>query len=436
MAEVRPFKGVYFDTSKVDIGKVVTQPWDVITPEIQQGYYDSDPHNIVRIIRAKDMPGDNEAENKFTRAGRFFHDWMAEGVFVRDGVDSLYLYRQEFQLGKSQFTRRGLITEVKLEDYESKVVLPHEHTFPSHNADRLHLMRETKANFGQIFVLYPDAEMTIPTFLAQYESSPAVMSVKVNGITHTVFRISDSEGIRFLVEELKEKQLFIADGHHRYQTALNYRDEMFPKLSEEGRREVSHRMMTLVSMDDPSVTILPTHRVVQQVPGFDEQQMLKQLNELFDVQRFDSETPDLQAMLRRLGEFSSATTAFVVCFPGGRFLLARLKGDKTAMGLLAEQVHPAVRELDITILHSLILEGMLSLSAERQRSGEHILYYRDPAEAVKMVQERKAQAAFLLNPTRVHQVRDVALAGQVMPQKSTDFYPKMLTGLVIRKLDI
>ncbi len=436
MAELRPFKGIYYDRSMVELGKVVTQPWDRITPGIQERYYSAEPRNIVRIIRGKEMPGDNEKHNKFTRAAEDFHKWLDEGVLVRDDVDLMYLYTQRFRLGEKEFTRRGFMAAVKLEDYESKVILPHEHTFPSHNADRLHLLRETQANFGKIFVLYPDREMTMARFLARFESAKPMMSVRVNGVAHSISRIARDDDIELIVQQMREKQLFIADGHHRYQTALNYRDEMLSKLPEEGRREVSYRMMTLVSMDDPSVTILPTHRAVRGAAHFSEERFLRQLRPFFEVHRLEGKGDDMQPILNRLREDSSVTTSFVVCLRGRKFHFIRMKETASAMETVPGNPHPAVRELDVTILHSLIIEKMLSLSPEAQDSAEYIRYFRDPAEAVRIVEKGEAEIAFLLNSTKVHQVRDVSLAGQVMPHKSTDFYPKLLTGLIMRKLEL
>jgi uncharacterized protein (DUF1015 family) len=235
---------------------------------------------------------------------------------------------------------------------------------------------------------------------------------------------------------MRDKQLFIADGHHRYHTALTYRNEMLPVLSEEGRQAVSYRMMALVSMDDPSVSILPTHRVLRGIADFSEERILRQLGEFFEVQPLECPGEGLEPVLSKLREDASVTTSYVLCLPGRRFFLIRLKDKASAIEALPGNPHPTVRELDVTILHSLIIEKMLSLSPEAQNSAENIGYFRDPEEAVDAVQQGKAQLAFLLNPTRVHQVRDVALAGQVMPQKSTDFHPKLLTGLIMRKLDI
>jgi uncharacterized protein (DUF1015 family) len=436
MVEVRAFRGIYYDPTRVEVEKVVTEPWDRITPEIQERYYSSDPFNIVRIIRGKDMPGDNERENKFTRAAETFRKWLKEGILVRDDVDAIYLYTQRFRLRESDFIRRGFLAAVKLEDYESKVILPHEHTFPSHNADRLHLLRETRANFGKIFMLYPDLEMKIPRFLARYDSVEPMISVRVNGVEHSIRRMTSPQDIEFIVEEMRGRQLFIADGHHRYHTALAYRNEMLPKLSEVGRREVSYRMMALVSLDDPSVSILPTHRAVRGIAGFSEGGILEELAAFFEVERLQHAGGDLQPMLDRLRESSTLAISFLICLRGGKFALIRLKDKASAMERLPGDPHPAVRELDITVLHSLIMERMLWLSPEAQDSGEYIEYFRDPAEAVGMVEKGEAQIAFLLNPTKVEQVRDVSLAGQVMPHKSTDFYPKLLTGLIMRKLEI
>lgn len=436
MAELRPFRAIYFDTAKVEIANVVTQPWDVITPEMQQNYYKADPHSIVRIIRGREMPTDSETENVFTRAGEFFAEWLQDGILIRDDGDAMFLYSQSFRLGDSSFTRRGIITLVRLEDYDAKVILPHERTFPKHNANRLQLMRATKATFGQIFMLYSDPDASVTQFLSQFDSATAMFTVTVDGITHSIVRIAEREPVQFLVEEMREKQLFIADGHHRYQTALDYRNEMFPRLTEEGRREVSYRMVTLVSMDDPSVTILPTHRAVMGLSDFTGERFLRQFGDFFEVDHLAGGRHELPVFLVRLRELAAKTTAFIVCLPGEEFLLARLK-DRTAAGAaLPGNPHPLVRDLDVTILHGLVLEKMLSLTPELQKSGEHIRYYRDPADAVGMLKRGDAQVAFLLNPTRVHQVRDVALAGEAMPQKSTDFFPKLLTGLVMRKLDI
>ncbi len=436
MADIRPFRGVYYDTSRLDIEKVVTQPWDRITPEIQERYYASDPHNIVRIIRGKEMPGDNETHNKFTRAGEDYHKWLSDGVLVSDEVDSIYLYTQKFCLGETEFTRRGFLAAVKIEDYEAKVILPHENTFPSHRANRLHLIHETKANFGKIFVLYPDPERRVTEFLARFDAAAPMMVVHTDGVEHSIRRIASTEDVEFLVSQMREKQLFIADGHHRYHTALTYRNEMLPVLSEEGRQAVSYRMMALVSMDDPSVSILPTHRVLRGIAGFSEERILSQLGEFFEVQPLECPGEGLEPVLGKLREDASVTTSYVLCLPGRRFFWIRLRDRASAIEAMPGNPHPTVRELDVTILHSLIIEKMLSLSPEAQSSAEYISYFRDPAEAVSPVEQGKAQLAFLLNPTRVHQVRDVALAGQVMPQKSTDFYPKLLTGLIMRKLDI
>jgi len=434
MVEIRPFKGMYYDPSKTDVEKVVTQPWDVITTEMRERYYAADPYNIVRIIRGKDMPGDNETENKFTRAGKYFREWLARSILVEGNTDSFYLYTQKFRLGESEFTRRGFVAAVKLEDYESGVILPHERTFPAHRADRLHLLRETKANFGQIFVLYPDPGMTIPGFLSRYDSAEPLISVSVDGVQHSICGITSREDMEFIVEEMRDKQLFIADGHHRYHTALNYRDEMLPRLSEEGRREVRYRMMTLVCMDDPSVTILPTHRAVRGVANFSEERFVRQLGDFFHVESLEHKARGLEQMLAKLRGSSPVGISFIVCLPGRKLLLLRLKDRPSTTDALPRNLHPSLRRLDVTVLHSLVMEKMLSLSSEAQQSGNHISYFRDPGEAVGKVENGDAQVTFLLNPTGVHQVREVSLAGEVMPHKSTDFYPKLLTGLIMRRL--
>ena len=428
MARVFPFRGLRYNPSKVNPAEVVTQPYDKITPEMQDRYYAASPYNLVRVILGKPQSGDNERESVYTRAAASMNQWRADGVLVPDAEPSIYLYTQAFRVpgdSSSAVTeRRGFIALGQLEDYGQKVVFRHEQTLSKPKADRLNLLRATQTHFGQLFMLYSDPPAEIGAVLRP--SVPPTVEVRDEyDVLHRMWKISDPGTVQSVQAKMADKKLIIADGHHRYETALNYRNEMRKHAGGDSSAPYERVMMTFVNMDAPGLVILPTHRVVFGLENFSIFEMVGKLQVNFEVEDIGPLTA-IEGALDRLRQAGKDRTALLAVTSHGGFLL-RSRSDlkwNDATGLSERQ-----RALDVVQLHKLVLEGVLGLSEEDIRDQKHLKYQRDAREAVNEV-ARGANAAFLMNPVRMEQVRDIAFVGEVLPQKSTDFYPKLLSGLV------
>jgi len=428
MAKVFPFRALRYNPSKVKPAEVVTQPYDKITPDMQDRYYAASPYNLVRVILGKSQSGDNERESVYTRAAACVNQWRTDGVLVPDAEPSIYLYTQTFRVpGDSSSTvmeRRGFIALGQLEDYDQKVVFRHEQTLSKPKADRLNLLRATQAHFGQLFMLYTDPAAEIDAALRP-STLPTVEVRDEYDVLHRMWKISDRETIQAVQAKMADKKLIIADGHHRYETALNYRNEMRKQADGDSSAPYERVMMTFVNMDAPGLLILPTHRVVFGLENFSIFEMVGKLQVNFEVEDTGPLT-NTEGALERLHQAGKDRTALLAVTSHGGFLLRSRPEIKWngATGLSERQ-----RALDVVQLHKLVLEGALGLSEEDIRDQKHLKYQRDALEAVNEV-ARGANAAFLMNPVRMEQVRDIAFAGEVLPQKSTDFYPKLLSGLV------
>jgi len=427
MAEIHPFKGLRYDPEKVSIETVVTQPYDKITPEMQAAYYDASPYNVVRLILGREEAGD-DGSNKYTRAAGFLGQWMEQEIIVEDALPAIYASTQSFDLGGRTVRRRGFVALVKLEPFGSGVIFPHERTFKKYKDDRLRLMRATGANFGHIFMLYADPTRTISQMLeALDERGAPEAAVEALGVRHTMARITDAEAIRTIGDIMADKRLFIADGHHRYETAVNYRDEMRARHGEGGPYD--RRMVTLFNMEDEGLVIRPTHRLVRDLPGFEPAQVAKKLAPFFHV-----EECTLRDLPARIQPDDEAQARLALYMGGDTALVLTLAGRDQLPEAVRRDVPRPVLELDVTVLHGLILEHLLGMSRAQQNQAGNIWYVATFDEGLDRVRRGEYQAGFFLNPTRIGQVRAVAESGAVMPQKSTDFYPKLLTGLVMRRL--
>jgi uncharacterized protein (DUF1015 family) len=433
MAKIFPFRGLRYNPSKVKVAEVVTQPYDKITPEMQDRYYGSSPYNLVRIILGKAQAGDNEQESVYTRAAASLHQWRSDGVLVPDDEPSLYLYTQTFRVpGDSSgavMERRGFIALGQVEDYDQKVVFRHEQTLSKPKADRLNLLRATQSHFGQIFMLYSDPGAEIDAALRP--SGPSMAEVADEyGVQHRMWKVSDPRVIQAVQAKMADKRLIIADGHHRYETALNYRNEMRKQAGARASEPHERLMMTFVNMDAPGLLILPTHRVVFGLGDFSIFGMVAKLQVNFEVEDLGPLT-EVETTLEQLREAGRDRTALLAATSHGGFLL-RSRPEIKWNG--ATDLSERQRALDVVQLHKLVLEGALGLSEEDIRDQKHLRYVRDAREAVNQVREG-ANVAFLMNPVRMEQVRDIAFGGEVLPQKSTDFYPKLLSGLVAYSLE-
>jgi len=433
MAEIYPFRALRYDTSKVFVTNVVTQPYDKISPAMQDRYYKASPFNLVRIILGRSEPEDNDQQNVYTRAADSLNNWKSHAILVSDPEPSIYLYTQTFTVpGDSSGTiheRRGFIGAGQLEPYENKVVFRHEQTLSKPKADRLNLLRATQAHFGQIFMLYSDPCAEVDAILA----SPRRADVEVTdeySVVHRLWRISNPTVIQRVQNAMADKKLIIADGHHRYETALNYRNEMRQKYGNAPDAPYDRVMMTFVNMDSPGLVVLPTQRVVFGLDSFDLSAILRKLRKYFDIEEIDLGN-DLQGVLATLRDAGAAQTCLLAVTAKSAYLLRAL--PKQQSQLLAGQSEQQ-RALDVIQLHKLVLEETLGMSEEDIRDQKHLKYVREAREAMDEV-HRGANIAFLMNPVRMSQVRDIAFSGKVLPQKSTDFFPKLLSGLTIYSLE-
>ena len=456
MAYVAPFRALRYDPAKVDLPRVVTQPYDKITPEMQGRYYDASPHNLVRIILGKPQPTDHLGENVYTRAAASFQDWRRQGVFLQDPQQSLYQYVQRFQPpgGGAELERRGFIGLGKIEDYSEGIVHRHEQTLAKPKADRLELLRATRAHFGQLFMLYSDPAGEVDGVLSSNSTAAMENGIEVRdeyGVLHSLRRVSDPGLIGLVRGKMRDKKLIIADGHHRYETAINYRNERraapatpaagVPReharpdaMAREAASELAPYelvMMTFINMGSPGLVVLPTHRAVHGLESFSADALRDRARSYFSVEEVDPSIDAARAtgILRAAGQ---AGTALLGIMKDRAFLFdtPRALAATLFQGLSLRQ-----QSLDVQQLHKCLLEGVLGISEEAIRDQKNISYVRDAGEAMTRVREGAANAAFLMNPVRMRQVRDIAFAGEVLPQKSTDFYPKLLSGLTIYALE-
>ncbi len=432
MADIIPFRALRYNPSKVPPGDVMTQPYDKISPAMQDRYYAASPYNLVRIILGKPQPGDNEQDNVYTRAAGWLRQWQNEGVLLRDAEPSIYVYAQRFTVpgdpAGPEIERRSFIALGRVEDYDRKNVFRHEQTLSKPKADRFNLLRATQAHCGQIFMVYSDPAGAVDGTLQQ-NGTPAVEVRDEYGVLHRMWKVSDPQVIASVQKKMADKKLIIADGHHRYETALNYRNEMRRQSDGNLQAATERVMMTFVNMDSPGLLVLPTHRVVFGLDDFSIFEMVAELRKYFEVEDLGP-VAGVAGAMQHLHRAGKDRTALLAVTTHGAFLL-RTRSDMQSASLsgLSEQQ----RGLDVVQLHKLVLEETLGMSEEDIRAQKHLKYVRDAAEAADEV-GKGAQVAFLMNPVRMEQVRDIAFAGQVLPQKSTDFYPKMLSGLTIYSL--
>ena len=431
MAHIEPFRALRYDPAQVALSAAATQPYDKITPEMQERYYAASPYNLVRIILGKRLANDGPTNNPYSRAAGFFSDWRREGVLRRDHTPSIYRYAQRFTppWGGPQLERKGFIAAGRVEDYSAGVVFRHEQTLSKPKADRLDLLRATRAHFGQIFMLYSDPECEIDRVLDGSAAADVEMADEY-GVLHQVKRVGDSAAILQVQKLMADKKLVIADGHHRYETALTYRNER--RASESGGAHAPHEfaMMTFVNMDAPGLVILPTHRVVHGLSSFSIEEFRARTNEFFTVDEVDAAV-DARRATSILKEAAHTGTALLTIFRFRAFLLSRAKTPASAF----EGVSVRQQGLDVVQLHRCLLQRALGISEEAILNQKNVTYIRDAGEAMAMVRNGKADVSFLMNPVRMSQVREIAFAGEVLPQKSTDFYPKLLSGLTIYALD-
>ena len=472
MARLYPFRALRYDPARVNMEAVVTQPYDKITPAMQQRYYEASPYNLVRIILGKHEPGDTEpqeflppgeqAHNVYTRAAEYLHDWRKEHILAEEPEPAIYGYSQTYTVpgtsaaaGEPEIReRRGFIALGHLYDYADKVVYRHEQTFPKHKSDRLALFKATRAYCEQIYMLYSDPAFTAEKLIFQgsfpngFDDNPADLAITDEyGVVHKLWKLTDPNLINLLLTAMADKKLIIADGHHRYETSVAYAKErgaqlklpLNQPLDEDERLNPSHlpvptfpeaaMMMTFVNMDAPGITILPTHRVVTGIENFSSPDFITKASAFYTINELDGRARP-SSLIDTLTK--SPGDSFIAATGDGKYLLTP---KPEAIAPLLAGLPSKQRQLGVAQLHTVVLDKLLGLTEDKIRATGNIQYLREAAEAVSLVDSGEANITFLIKPVTLDQLKDVSLSGEVMPQKSTDFYPKLLSGLAIYALD-
>src|SRR5579863_3840920 len=441
MAQVHPFQAFRYNPERVPFERVLTQPYDKISTSMQDGYYSADAHNLITVEKGRSYPTDNPQNNVYTRAAAALDNWIREKIVVEDPVPSFYAYTQEYAVPGTgeQRTRRGFIGAGKLEEYSAGVVFRHEHTLSGPKADRLELLRHTRTHTGQLFMLYSDPAASVDKLLDAAARSKADVEIRDEyGVAHKLWPVTDEQTIEAIRREMADKKLVIADGHHRYETALAYRDECRARA---GRVDASAPyekvMMTLFNTAGKGLTILPTHRVVTNVPNSSIAGLRTALANVFDVQSYPfSEGAERRRAYEQfrldlsLGQAQRAIGAYAA---DGAFHIFVLKKEAN-LEILLQGVSAAQRRLDVVLLHRLILERGLNITQDAVKTEKNIAYEREMDTAIAEVDSGRAQICFLLNPVSVETVAEMAMGGEVLPQKSTDFFPKLMSGITMYRL--
>lgn len=430
MAQVRPFQPfAYKEEFFQDIEKLIAPPYDVISPEALQALHNVHPKNITHLT----LP-EGDGNNRYEAAGTILAEWIADGTLTQRPAPALYPYTQTFEhpeTGKT-ITRVGFITALKLEPFSNGVVLPHERTLSGPREDRLSLMNTTNANLESIFGMYPDPENRSLELLHQIIGTNAPMFdvTDQSGVRHTLWEITDPELIKATCSIMEEQKVYIVDGHHRYETALNYRNlqrAANPDLPTD--HPVDSIMIYLSPMSDPGLVLLPTHRVIHSVSGFEIETLIEGMTPFFEIAEQDSAEQGFAALKSAQG-----TTAFLL-LTANRFLLATLKQGIDITELSGNDVPEAVAKLDVSVLHIFLLERLLGVDRTAQEAQLNLGYAKSTADAIAALDKPETQLVVAMNPPRFEQVEEVAGSGDVMPQKSTYFYPKLASGLLVNRLE-
>lgn len=434
MIRIAPFRGILYSQSKVrDFARVIAPPYDVISPAEQERLYKKSPHNFVRLDLSQEA-------GSYQAVAQLFHDWMAQGILQRDEQPAIYFLSQRFRLASGeQKLRQGFITLLELQDLDSGAIRPHEKTHGAPKEDRLQLMLACHAQFSPIFTLYAQSKLAIDRILnvAVEGVAPLIEAELDDGEHCQLWRITDGEVIGKIQREMEDQKLLIADGHHRYEATLAYRDHMRQqRTSSTGDEPFNFIMAYCANIEDANVAILPTHRLVRGFPHKPFLELEEALQTYFYVEQHPKTPEGKASFLKALRAAARKHRVIGVSFKRDpRYLILRLK-NKRIMQRLAKDMSPPLRELDVSTLHLLILEHILGMAADLQEKGETIRYSQDEESVLQALEKEDFQAAFILNATKKEEIQSIVAGGDRMPQKSTYFYPKLPSGLVVHRMDV
>ncbi len=422
MAKIKPFSALRYTEKITDINQVLCPPYDIISEEERKNFLKINENNIIRL----ELP--REGENPYETAGNILENWISDGILKKDSSENFYFYEEEFEAYGETKKIKGMICLVKLEEFEKKIVLPHEETLSKAKTDRFNLMSKTNCNFSQIYCLYNDDGTIFSKIDKMTSCAPDVTAKTDDGITHRLWVKDGKEDIEFLKSEFDSKQLFIADGHHRYETALNYRNY----LKEQGvilddNHPANYVMMMLVDLNNEGLVVFPTHRMIKDIENFDEKEILNKLDSLFETEKM-ADTDNME------NELIKNNDKKVFGFYTGKdyWYKLTLKDINTAKDF-CENCSDTLAQLDVSVLHNMILENIFGIDKENMKNQKNLTYTRVLNEAIEETKKGNFQCSFILNATKVSEIRDIALNNEKMPQKSTYFYPKLITGLVMNK---
>ena len=433
MIRIAPFRGVLYNQKKTrDLAKVIAPPYDVISPAEQERLYKKSPYNFVRLDLSQEA-------GSYDAVAQTFNEWQAQGILERDEQPAIYFLSQRFKLKSGEErTRQGFIALIELQELGAGDIRPHEKTHGAPREDRLKLMLACQAQLSPIFALYAQPKQTINRILALAVEgvAPSIEVEQDNGDLCSLWRITDPEVIHKLEREMQDQQLLIADGHHRYEATLSYRDHMRRELGQaSGQESLNYIMAYCANIDDENVVILPTHRLVR---GYSHKPFLEleeALQASFYVEQHPKTPEGKISFLKALKTAAKKHRVIGASFKRDpRYLILRLK-NKRIMQRLAKDLSAPLRELDVTTLHLLILEHILGMPPELQESGDTIQYSQDEETVLQTLEKEDFQAAFILTATKAEEIQAIVAGGEKMPQKSTYFYPKLPSGLVVNKID-
>lgn len=437
MVKIYPFNGVVYNKKRIkNLSKVVSPPYDVISPEMQDFLYESSDFNVVRLILGKEYPGDNEYNNKYVRAAASFEGWMRHGVLSKDEKPAIYIYEQKFKHNRKSYSRKGIIAILRLEDMGKGKVFPHEHTLSKPKLDRIELMRAASANFDCVFSLFSDDRSKLAKlFKTLTRKKPDFVCRDTDQSVNSLWKVTQKGVILKLQKEFKDKAVFIADGHHRYEAAIRFKNEWKTRNTRFTEEEsYNHVMMYFTPIENQGLVILPIHRMVRQMPPTDTQGLLLELGAYFDIEEIKfkkrSEKKARKKLMKQLCK-KSLQHSFGFYFKDSplSYYLLSLKDEKIMEDLIEEDKPLVWKKLDVTILHALVFNNIFQVSGE-----DLCKYTRDENEALDSVKSGEFPLCVLLNPTRIEEIIAVASKYEKMPQKSTYFYPKLTTGIVMNKI--
>lgn len=442
MAEVRPFRGLRYNEGAIgDLSLVVAPPYDVIDDPARDSFYNRHPYNVIRLVLNRPKKSDANSDQPYARAGEFLERWIAQRIIIQDPAPSIYLYRQRYFIEGNYKECTGLVARVRVEEFEGGGIRPHEDIMPKPLADRTKLLERTMANLDMVQALYSDPpEKLKKPILAETERFPVAQFQTSDGIAHDVWAVSDERFVSKVTGFFRGRSLYIADGHHRYQTALEYSNRLREegKITDEGDPR-NFLLMMIVEMENPGLSLLPVHRVVLSGKGLDTGSLLERLSEWFRVSDIEvprgSRSGQVFQLLKELGEAAGSERVFGAFVKDpDRMLMLAWRPELDVLEVVKGDYSSDYKNLDVSVLHKVVLEGLLGIPPERKAVERDLAFTKDPLEAARMVDSGEGYIAFFLNPTRVEQVRDIADHGEKMPQKSTYFHPKPCSGAVMSRI--